>query len=214
MGSYPAAGAAQPARAAPAWQPFGRGAEALQEDGKLQIPVAKAPARRKLDARPDTTDFRDAMYVPTLIEVPTHIPLGDYLEYEVPILDQGREGACTGFGLAAVANYLQLRRKVVPDKVPVSARMLYHMARRYDEWPGEDYEGSSARGAMKGWHKHGVCREELFRSSGKDDGSGLTDARTSEARKRLADRFDLDLPENQRKLDAAAKLAQTCRRHR
>ena len=29
--------------------------------------------------------------------------------------------------------------------------MLYEMARRYDEWPGENYEGSSARGAMKGW---------------------------------------------------------------
>jgi len=35
--------------------------------------------------------------------------------------------------------------------------MIYEMARRYDEWPGERYEGSSARGAMKGWHKHGVC---------------------------------------------------------
>jgi aryl-alcohol dehydrogenase-like predicted oxidoreductase len=35
-----------------------------------------------------------------------------------------------------------------------------------------------------------------------------TEGPTSEARKRLADRFDLDLPENQRKLDAAAKLAQ------
>src|SRR5436190_20873473 len=35
--------------------------------------------------------------------------------------------------------------------------MLYDMARRYDEWPGENYEGASARGAMKGWHKHGVC---------------------------------------------------------
>ena len=35
--------------------------------------------------------------------------------------------------------------------------MLYDMARRYDEWPGEKYSGSSARGAMKGWHKHGVC---------------------------------------------------------
>lgn len=29
------------------------------------------------------------------------------------------------------------------------------MARRYGEWPGENYEGSSARGAMKGWHQHG-----------------------------------------------------------
>ena len=37
------------------------------------------------------------------------------------------------------------------------------MARRYDEWPGEDYTGSSARGAMKGWHKHGVCAEAEWR---------------------------------------------------
>lgn len=35
--------------------------------------------------------------------------------------------------------------------------MLYELARRYDEWPGEGYEGSSARGAMKGWVRHGVC---------------------------------------------------------
>ena len=45
----------------------------------------------------------------------------------------------------------------MPDKDEVSPRMLYNMARRYDEWPGENYSGSSARGAMKGWHKHGVC---------------------------------------------------------
>ena len=37
--------------------------------------------------------------------------------------------------------------------------MLYEMARRYDEWAGEKYSGSSARGAVKGWHKHGVCSE-------------------------------------------------------
>ena len=34
--------------------------------------------------------------------------------------------------------------------------MLYEMARKYDEWPGEHYEGSSARGGMKGWMAHGV----------------------------------------------------------
>ena len=40
--------------------------------------------------------------------------------------------------------------------------MLYELARRYDEWPGEKYEGSSARGAMKGWERHGVCKRELW----------------------------------------------------
>jgi hypothetical protein len=40
--------------------------------------------------------------------------------------------------------------------------MLYQMAQLYDEWAGEDYEGSSCRGAMKGWHRHGVCAEKLW----------------------------------------------------
>jgi hypothetical protein len=40
--------------------------------------------------------------------------------------------------------------------------MLYHMTRFYDEWPGEDYAGSSCRGAMKGWHRHGICTDEIW----------------------------------------------------
>ena len=120
-------------------------------------PVRFKATARKLDARPDTLDFRDKMFEPTLIEVPVKRPLQDYRRSGTPILDQGTEGACTGFGLATVVHYLLRTRKVVPDRLDVSPRMLYEMARRYDEWPGEAYDGSSARGAMKGWHKHGVC---------------------------------------------------------
>lgn len=114
-------------------------------------------SRRVYNARPDALDFRDRMYEPTLVEVPSEMPLASYLASEVPVLDQGTEGACTGFALATVANCLLRLRAVKPDRNPVSPRMLYELARRYDEWPGEDYSGSSARGAMKGWHKHGVC---------------------------------------------------------
>src|SRR5262245_41926204 len=128
----------------------------------------KHPAR-VLDARPDTLDFRDQMFEPTLIEVPVRRPLAAYRRYRVPILDQGREGACTGFGLATVIHYLLRTRAVVPDRRAVSARMLYDMARRYDEWPGESYEGSSARGAMKGWHKHGVCSSTHWAFTGKQN---------------------------------------------
>jgi hypothetical protein len=38
----------------------------------------------------------------------------------------------------------------------------YHLARKYDEWPGEDYDGSSCRGAMKGWFHHGICSDKLW----------------------------------------------------
>ncbi len=146
----------------------------------------RATVQRVLDARRDTLDFRDRMFEPTLVEVPTHIPLADYRAWKIPVLDQGSEGACTGFGLATVANYLLTRRKVLPDPAPVSARMLYEMARRHDEWPGENYSGSSARGAMKGWHKHGVCSEAEWRSARRAAASagGLTDARTADALRR------------------------------
>ena len=111
---------------------------------------------RNLDAMPDRVDIRDWPYQPTLSSLPPQVvSIG-----EVPsILDQGQEGACTGFGLAAVINYQLAKRRV---KRQVSPRMLYEMARKYDEWPGENYEGSSARGAMIGWTRHGVCAESLW----------------------------------------------------
>jgi hypothetical protein len=143
-----------------------------------------AKPKRVLDVRPDTLDFRDTMYTATLYEVPTRIDLKEYKKWKVPILDQGAEGACTGFGLATVANYLLRRRRIVPDPTPVSPWMLYEMAKRYDEWPGQDYEGSSARGAMKGWHKHGVCSETQWLYGGPNKDRRLTQDRTVDAVKR------------------------------
>lgn len=136
---------------------------------------------RILNARPDTLDFRDRMWQASLIEVPPRRPLDDYRGYEVPVLDQGQEGACTGFGLATVANFLLKCRSVDPDGTPVSARMLYELARRYDEWPGEQYSGSSARGAMKGWHKHGVCKEITWPYNPQIPDNQLTDPRAEDA---------------------------------
>lgn len=140
-----------------------------------------APIARVLDARPDTLDFRDRMYVPTLVEVPPERPLAPYRAVRVPILDQGRDGACTGFGLAAVVHYLLRTRAVEPDTQSVSPYMLYAMARRYDEWAGESYEGSSCRGAMKGWHKHGVCTRELW---GEGGDATLSESRVNDAARR------------------------------
>ena len=128
--------------------------------------MAAKKIARTLDAMPDTLDFRDVMYVPTLMEVAPVSDIGGYRGLDIPVLDQGREGACTGFGLATVANYLLSGRGKRPLADEVSAWMLYAMAKRYDEWPGETYSGSSARGAVKGWHKHGVCALRLWKDAG------------------------------------------------
>ncbi|RTQ44868.1 peptidase C1 [Hymenobacter gummosus] len=161
--------------AAPTDQLFALDAEGTSSDTVRANRVISLAGKGKatgpsyvLNARPDSLDFRDALFVPTLREVPATRSLEEYQHLAqqcgVPVLDQGREGACTGFALATVANYL-LGQRARPCQ-PVSARMLYEMARRYDEWEGEDYEGSSARGAIKGWHKHGVCTEQAWPSLG------------------------------------------------
>ena len=142
-----------------------------------------AQTARQLNARPDPIDFRDRMFDPTLIEVPPRIQLAEYMRYGVSVLNQGREGACTGFGLATVANYLLRRRAIDPSVEQVSPRMLYEMAKRYDEWPGEVYSGSSARGAMKGWHKHGVCLETSWSYAPEQPGA-FTETITADAARR------------------------------
>ena len=139
--------------------------------------------RRLLTARPDSVDFRDRMYEPTLVEVPPLRPIEDFQALALPILDQGSEGACTGFGLAAVANHLLATRRIGADPLPVSPYMFYALARRYDEWAGEDYEGSSCRGAMKGWHKHGVCAGKLWTATSRAKG-GLNDKVIADASQR------------------------------
>jgi pimeloyl-ACP methyl ester carboxylesterase len=124
-----------------------------------------------LDARPDRLDLRDLPYRAPVRNLPPRFPslkditqyLPNYVAAEL-ILNQGQEGACTGFGLAATMNYLLWQQSgfALQAKDRVSPRMLYQLAKFYDEWPDENYEGSSCRGALKGLQKHGVCKETLW----------------------------------------------------
>jgi hypothetical protein len=135
-----------------------------------------------LDARPDRLDLRDRIYQPPLGNLPSEHPSDTAIQKLLPayaaadlVRDQGSEGACTGFGLAAAINYQQFVRSFEAGGrlSRVSPAMLYQLARLYDEWPGEDYEGSSCRGALKGWHRHGVCSEDLWRYDTDKDGNRI-----------------------------------------
>lgn len=113
-------------------------------------------------APPDKPDHRDKFYAPSNAVEPERMAVEAYETLGLPVLDQGDEAACTGFALGAVIHYLMRFRQAVPDTTRVSPRMLYQMAKLSDRWPGDDYPGSSARGAVKGWKKHGVCAEALW----------------------------------------------------
>ena len=114
-----------------------------------------AGVERTLNVRRDLPDIRDRMYEPALIQLQQKT---DNREHVKKILDQKAEGSCTGHGLAAVINLLKV--KGGKPEFTSSRRMLYEMAKKHDEWPGEDYEGSSCRGAIQGWKNMGVCSEK------------------------------------------------------
>jgi hypothetical protein len=137
-------------------------------------PRKTTPGQRKLTAatprllfmrvaRPDPPDSRDRPFRPNVgrTPAPTLFPT-----QPLPVKDQGDTNACTGFGLSLVVEHL-LRSAKRENAPSISPFMLYSMARRYDEFPGSvEDQGSSLRGALKGWFKHGSCRFELFPALG------------------------------------------------
>jgi hypothetical protein len=55
--------------------------------------------------------------------------------------DQGYEGSCVGFS--------ESRAKSLVDRTRYGGRWLYKEAQEIDEWPGEDYEGTSVRAGLE-----------------------------------------------------------------
>ena len=71
------------------------------------------------------------------------------------ILDQGSEGACVGFGWTAeaLAGPTQVDLNKVDGPMPKEpnrfANYVYKEAQKIDQWPGEDYEGTSVLAGAK-----------------------------------------------------------------
>lgn len=151
-----------PARKAPAAKKTSAARKA--RPARKAAPAKKAAAAKKSPdwkrvARPDPPDARDRPFRPNVAVAPAASMFPKPL---LPVKHQGDTNACTGFGLSVVVEHLLLKsgRERAPS---ISPFMLYSMARRYDEFPGSALdEGSSVRGAMKGWFKHGACGFGLF----------------------------------------------------
>ncbi len=105
----------------------------------------------------DPYDPRDLLFVAPPRILPVAI---DHRGETTPVRDQGQEGTCTGHALVAAAELLYWRALGKPPDL--SERWAYQKAKEYDEWPGSDYEGSSIRGAVKGWLKEGLCEERFW----------------------------------------------------
>lgn len=110
------------------------------------------------NVKPDPYDLRDLDYRPMLRALPPRLH-AEPRRLAFRVLTQVGQ-SCTGHAVAAVVNTVlshQADDLGLPPAKPVSPYMLYRLARRYDEFGGEDDIGSSLRGAFKGWLRHGVA---------------------------------------------------------
>jgi hypothetical protein len=131
------------------------------------------------NALPDPFDERDLEYRPRLQPLPP--TLDQRTGHSKSYVMRQVGSSCTGHALATVVNTVLSRdtgngRRSQPAQPPhVSPYMLYHLARRYDEFAGEDDAGSSLRGALKGWFNHGVLPEDRWPSLAMDPVPDLDD---------------------------------------
>ncbi|TCS60279.1 papain like protease [Primorskyibacter sedentarius] len=137
---------------------------------------------RKLDARADVGDVRDFIYRPTLSGLASGIDARESADWwaDGRIRDQGTTSNCTAQALAGIVDHLRARDRMVnaPSgsslaaefrKPWASEKMLYNIARFHDEFPGENYKGSSIRGALKGFYFNGACSRQAAKELADDE---------------------------------------------
>jgi hypothetical protein len=75
------------------------------------------------------------------------------------VLDQGREGACVGFGWTTELVSSPKPFKVSFDEGNQYALGIYNRAKQLDQWPGEDYSGTSVLAGAKVLQERGYIKE-------------------------------------------------------
>lgn len=88
--------------------------------------------------------------------------------------DQGQDGACVGFATARMMTMLNRRR--------YAGQEIYETARRdFDEWEGENYDGTSVRAGLDVIRERGPMRVRAGRVTGPYAGDGIERNRWAES---------------------------------
>jgi hypothetical protein len=116
--------------------------------------IRRSVALGRLHA-PDPRDLHVATVLPPRREIV--VVSRTWMMTYTPRLDQGQVSACVGFSSTnlllatpVVQGISKLGIKKIGGMAPSDFALdLYYASQRVDEWPGENYEGTSVRAAMK-----------------------------------------------------------------
>ena len=85
----------------------------------------------------------------------------DFSRRSTAVMNQGTLGTCVG------ASGKVIVEDVLTDKEFLSAMHIYHHGKLNDDIAGEDYDGTTISGALRGLKKDGCCKAELWPYDGK-----------------------------------------------
>lgn len=90
-----------------------------------------------------------------------HVPKEPVAWKEGIVLDQGREGACVGFAWTGelLAEPAAPKEQPAFDYANDLAKSFYYSAQKIDEWPGENYSGTSVLAGAKIMQEKGFINE-------------------------------------------------------
>jgi hypothetical protein len=106
------------------------------------------------DARSRSWDVRALMAAPTILP-----PLRSFTWPNRFVSDQGREGACVGHGHMGRSINAPIRsaaKGTTDNDVSAMSHRVYKEAQHVDEWPGEDYDGTSVLAGAKVMARDGL----------------------------------------------------------
>lgn len=107
----------------------------------------------------DPYDNRDYKFkIATTIQLPNMV---NNLEFITPIKDQGHCGSCVAFAVTKAVEMLYWQKTLKRNNL--SERWAYEKAKTLDEWPGENYEGTSVRAGLKAAYKLGIPPERFWK---------------------------------------------------
>lgn len=120
---------------------------------------------RTFDRIPRFDDRSRAFGITQVAETPRY-ESRIWLPPSFPRIDQDEEGACVGHAVVNEAGSSPVRvdfskvTKNVPPKTPQElAFWAYYEAQMIDQWPGEDYDGTSVLAGIKVMQRLGVVKE-------------------------------------------------------
>lgn len=141
---------------------------------------SKSFSKKVLNVSEHTADPRDWIYDPEINSKSIDLVSFSRRNISPSVKNQGSIGSCVGHsGRVVIGSSLKFKTE------DPSAMWIYKTAKKYDAWAGENYSGTSIRGAASALINEGCCYERFWPYVDSELSSPLDGAREDALKKKI-----------------------------